>query len=286
MKAEVTYGSDPEFMLFDRELNRIVSAIGVLNNDKHTPHDLGDGFRVYADNVLVETSFNPTKSKDGIIDSIRKAIAKIHAHVGSRYHLIANSAHIYEREDMMVQEAWAIGCDPNFNAYTMKENHPSGFKDFMRTGSCHLHIGHPLLSDPKAKANAVKLLDIYLGCASVIFDKDPTAILRRSLYGRAGEYRPTPYGIEYRVLGGFPLRSPVLMDLVMDIVGHAIEFVDNGSVEEVLKSSDQDTVCSAINDCKPELAESVLRSHSTPASLIERIKSGHNPVELNEWFAK
>ena len=39
---------------------------------------------------------------------------------------------------------------------------------------------------------------------------------RRELYGKAGAYRVKPYGVEYRVLSNFWLKSPALMQWVYD----------------------------------------------------------------------
>jgi len=52
------------------------------------------------------------------------------------------------------------------------------------------------------------MADYLLGVWSVLHDTD---MRRRELYGAAGAYRPKKYGVEYRTMSNFWLRSPQLM---------------------------------------------------------------------------
>ena len=53
-------------------------------------------------------------------------------------------------------------------------------------------------------------------------DRDPGVAERRKVYGRAGEYRLPPHGLEYRTLGNFWLRAYPLMALVMGLTRIAV----------------------------------------------------------------
>ncbi len=110
----MTIGSDPELMLWDRHQGRIVSSIPVLKQDKHNPIDLGDGAKMYADNVLVETSFPPSESKAGFMQRVRSVLVKMSNHLGDRYELLPKTAHIYDDRELSDQKSKESGCNDNF----------------------------------------------------------------------------------------------------------------------------------------------------------------------------
>lgn len=56
----------------------------------------------------------------------------------------------------------------------------------------------------------IPLLDLFVGIPSVLLDDPKQQRERRKVYGRAGEFRLTPYGIEYRVLSNFWSFSTML----------------------------------------------------------------------------
>jgi hypothetical protein len=66
----------------------------------------------------------------------------------------------------------------------------------------------------------VKQLDAYLGIPSLEWDKDT---LRRRLYGKAGAFRPKPYGVEYRTLSNAWLKNEMLVRYVYRQTMRAIE---------------------------------------------------------------
>lgn len=57
----------------------------------------------------------------------------------------------------------------------------------------------------------IPLLDLYIGIPSVLLDDSKQQVERRKVYGRAGEFRLTPYGIEYRVLSNFWAFNTILI---------------------------------------------------------------------------
>jgi hypothetical protein len=201
---KITFGSDPELMLVDNQRGgKIVSSIPVLKKDKKDPIMLGNGVKLYADNVLAEIAHPPVNTSEEAVDKFRSIFAMVKEFLGSRHSLLAQSAHVYGLDELGPKKddnwAWATGCNPNLDAYAERENPKVNFNDGLRTGSFHIHLGHEKLKTMFEKADAVKLMDVYIGCASILFDRDNTSPLRRQYYGRAGEFRATPYGVEWRV---------------------------------------------------------------------------------------
>ncbi len=260
---QLTFGSDPELVIVDK-LGNPCSAIRILKTNKDHPIDLGDSVRMYADNALVEAAFDPV-APDQIVDRLGEVLQKMNKALKG-FFVMPQAATMFSKEELEAVlldkeghpklTAWEIGCHANFDAYRVAANEMAKFKDGMRTGSFHIHIGRKdwktakddRLMDLDSKVEAIKLLDLYVGVASVIFDKDPTAHLRRKLYGRAGEFRPTDYGVEYRVLGNYALRARRLTELVFDLVEMAMYHVSVGNGRDMLELVPEKEIIRIIND--------------------------------------
>lgn len=288
----LTFGSDPELMLMLVNGRRIVSSIPVIEHDKKDPVDLGAGIKMHADNVLVEATMPPSDTKEQFKRTIGDALGRMSEWLGKDFKLVARASHIYpeselgKKPDVMVGElpvAWEIGCNPSFDAYEEKQKIPEPFKDGLRTGSFHLHLGHELLNSLDAKIKMVKLLDTYVGCASVIFDRDDTSLARRLLYGQAGEFRPTPYGVEWRVLSNYALRSPLCVDLVVDLVNYAFDRILEDDADEVLGDTDFELVKAAINTNNSTLAAMALHAAGVPSSLLKRVSLQYDMDLYQSW---
>jgi hypothetical protein len=100
-------------------------------------------------------------------------------------------------------ESKVLGCEPDFNAYTMQANPVPDAEVTYRTASGHIHIGWTEgmdVNDPghlEACQMLVKHLDASIGLLNAVFEPTNT---RRDLYGKAGAFRPKSYGVEYRTL--------------------------------------------------------------------------------------
>jgi len=98
----------------------------------------------------------------------------------------------------------------------------------------------------------IKALDAYLGLPSVLFEKDG---MRRTLYGKAGAYRPTPYGVEYRVLSNFWLTEEKYMRWVYQQVvsvtenwyQQAIDIANPMYIEDIINNHDLHEARNAVN---------------------------------------
>jgi hypothetical protein len=296
-KLNLSFGTDPEVMVLNTDTNKIVSSIPVVKRNKHNPIDLGDGVKVYADNVLLESSMPPEFTVADIVDGIGSALTKVQKFLGLSNRMAPVAAHVFDDlpprpdddlvlkwlEDLVppdaIAEEWQVGCSPNWDAYGECQRKQTPFQNGLRSGSFHLHIGNADWADgkdtrlltPKSKIMAIKLLDIYVGCASVLFDKDPSSAARRALYGKAGEFRPTPYGIEYRVLGNYALRHPELVTLVYDLAAHAMTHIEDDSATFMMESFDFNMVQAAINESNTRLARLMLDDSWLPARLYDKL---------------
>jgi hypothetical protein len=270
-----SFGSDPELCLFDNEQKKFVSAINVLpGRDKHNPIELGDGIKMYHDNILVEASMPPAFTKQEFLGRITITLQKMREFLGNKYSLVPKASHIFDSTELENEKAWEAGCDPNFDAYKNGEqNMAPKFDSGLRSGSFHIHLGNEKLMDWATKLKAIQLLDIFVGVSSILFDSDETASARRKLYGKAGEFRPTEYGLEYRVLGPFPLRSAKATELVIDLIEHVMNHIESNTYEQILSVINSEDVQNAINLNNKELAESILLKANLPEELFNRVKN-------------
>lgn len=205
-------GADPE--VFVQRDGKFVSGHGLIQGDKKHPFKV-DGGAVQVDGMALEFNIDPAKSSKEFVHSIRHVMGQLAAMV-PEYTLVATPVAEFGKKEIKRQppEALELGCDPDYNAYTGEPNpKPDGERTF-RTGAGHVHIGWTKdmdVNDPEhieACRMLTKQLDVYLGIPSVILDPDTK---RREMYGKAGCYRVKPYGVEYRVLSNFWLKSPELM---------------------------------------------------------------------------
>lgn len=211
----ITIGTDPEVFL-KASNGDIIPAIGLIGGSKDEPLDIGIG-SLQEDNVLAEFNIHPASSKEAFIDSV-KAVMNVLSE-RAMVHKLSLSIQASHEFNIDVLEkygdaAFRFGCDPDFNPYTRSMNptiHPVEVGG-LRSAGGHIHVGVPLKDEEEAFKLAATM-DIFLGVPSVLLDRDMN---RRRLYGKAGAFRFKPYGIEYRTLSNFWLKSDELMGWVYD----------------------------------------------------------------------
>lgn len=281
---KITLGSDPELMLMDRNAGKIVNALDVIGRDKNDPVKLDCGEKYYADNALFEFSVKPADTTLGMVQNLQQVIREAAFRL-PEHRLVAQSSHVFDNDDLKNPASWLIGCTPSFNAWTEQVNQPSKFDSGLRTGSFHIHIGMDNLKKLNEKLLAVRMLDIHLGCASVLFDNDPSVKARRQLYGKAGEFRPTPYGIEYRVLGNWALGNKELTTFIFDFVGWIL-LESKDTAQKIVKEINREDVFRAINECDAASAVRVLKSVRLPDRIMDTISKNYSHDFNAAWGVK
>src|SRR5690606_36805930 len=126
--TKMSIGSDPDFMLANTD-GQIISAIPVLKNDKYDKIDMGDGYVVYYDNVMLETNVPAAHSKDEFLHNIRETYSRISEVIGKGYQLLAVPSHSFSKEECRHPHAREVGCNPEFCAYEKTISMPPAFKN-------------------------------------------------------------------------------------------------------------------------------------------------------------
>ncbi len=255
-------GADPELMLVS-PAGELTSAIPLINGTKKEPLPVNGG-AVQRDNVMAEFNVNPSGTLEEFTDNMRQVLGELAKMVSPNRLTVRASGH-YPAAELEHDEARIFGCDPDFNSWTMRMNLFDNTKamESLRSAGGHWHVGYKdetkeMLEDPYGKAEVIKMLDIFQGVPGILLDKDETAPLRRSLYGKAGAHRPKPYGVEYRALGNFWVNSPALVDLMYRLSDVAVRLCGEGESGTIVKEADPRRVIKAINTSDVSLAKEIV----------------------------
>jgi len=228
----ISFGSDPEFMLTRDGHYR--SAIDVVHGDPENRICI-QGHQFYFDNVMAECAIKPARSKKKALEHFRECF-QLYADMVRPHQLQVQASQTYPSVELRHPMARIVGCEPDFCAYemAMKKGPKYAIENTcFRSCGGHIHIGHPILvSDGPEPWLAVYMLDLILGVTSLWIDKDHTSGARRGIYGQAGRYRPKDYGIEYRSLGNFWLKSPQLVSLTFDLCQFVVNMIVDGRASE------------------------------------------------------
>lgn len=246
-------GADPELILINRS-GSPVSAIGKIGGSKEEPRIVKSG-AVQEDNVLAEFNIDPARSANEFVNNINTVMGELQS-ILPEYKLAPIPSAYFELQELMQggEQAFIFGCDPDFNAWTGKENNPPDSDTPLRTAGGHVHIGHESVQgSEEEKRKLIQVLDFYLGIPSVLLDSD---VERRSMYGQAGAYRPKEYGVEYRTLSNFWVSSEAYMRWVYYNTERAVKDIHHLPV--LLKHFNSEVVQTTINESNVDKAQEIV----------------------------
>jgi len=221
MTAKILVGADPELFMKNPNDGSFVSAHDRVPGTKYKPYQVPYG-AIQIDGTALEFNIDPADTVERFVANIKAVRKSLEGYVPD-FNVVAEPVALYA-EDYFDYEipgyAKSLGCDPDFNAWTLDQNpQPNPGSKPMRTAAGHIHIGWTEGQDVNDRehyilaARIARQCDYYLGVNSLLWDKDDT---RRSLYGKAGAFRPKHYGVEYRVLSNRWLKSESLMSWVFN----------------------------------------------------------------------
>jgi hypothetical protein len=251
---QFSIGADPE--LFLKRGDKYVSAIGIIGGTKETPRpikELGRGFAVQEDNVLCEYNIpacgSPRRwceAHKAILDYLTNSLQE------KGLTLAPDAAAIMPEEELRHPMAHVFGCEPDYNVWTLKPNpRPKAANPNLRSAGGHVHVGIRATNPEKVLLG--RMLDCTLGLWSVIHDPDT---MRKELYGKSGAVRLKPYGIEYRVMSNFWLKSEDAVSEVYEWVRFSLsKYLKHNIPPEVATATQE-----AINTNNKPLAQKLLKA--------------------------
>lgn len=252
-------GADPE--CFIRKDGKFFSAHGLIKGDKKNPFPVNNG-AVQVDGMALEFNINPASTEGEFLFNVSDVLNTLKLMV-PEYEVVATPVADFDIDYIKQQpaEALELGCDPDYNAWTQKANEkPDGERPF-RTASGHIHVGWTNDIDKNNPMHiamaeeATRQLDFYLGLPSLHYDKDTR---RREMYGKAGCYRPKPYGVEYRTLSNVWLTSEKLIKWVYNNTQKAMQELVNGNILAKKYGDIQEL----INDSDVERANAIIKAEN------------------------
>jgi hypothetical protein len=223
------FGGDPEFFIGDPNG-------GILNSDKFFPGKdkpiqvmrSGESTpigKVYFDGIQAELGFSHSTCRETVIARIALALATAQSKIAENKIVLKPAARVRKAIiDQADPQARIFGCAPDFNAYTRSVNTPpmDASRHLYRYAGGHVHIGtssygkldSAAMKDPENHLAFVKAFDLIVSLPLLALDNAPGSKLRRTKYGKAGCFRPTPYGLEYRTPSCWWLQSPISASLI------------------------------------------------------------------------
>lgn len=264
-------GADIELFVQHKETGEIISAENFILGTKDQPYNfdpVNPYFGTSKDNVLAEFTIPPTTTAEQWLTYISKARTYIDSIIPKEYCTVAFPAFILDPKWLQTEQAKIFGCEPDFNAYSQRVNiFPKREDENLRSAALHVHFGydapspydalqckdHPGDYIPDAlRLDIIKACDLFMGIPAVLIEPPNR---RKELYGKAGAFRPKPYGVEYRTLGNYYLQSPELTLWVREAAQNAINWLNAGNkVDANLGKVVQNT----IDNCDKEMAEYII----------------------------
>ena len=249
----IMLGCDPEF--FFKNSKGIVGAESVLPEDGMEAGQYHSKFII--DGVQAELNPAPNRCREILANEIGRCFLSLKEHMDSVGVSIDMSQTVEVKKDVfdtLSDKSKRFGCSGSKNAYKSEAEikitiNPMVYRK--RSAGGHLHLGKigftnidkALLSPERL----IPILDILLGNTCVLIDRDEGNIERRKSYGRAGEYRTPPHGIEYRTLSNFWLQNYQLMSFVFGMARFAVNVVANDKDKEFTDAINMKEIEKAIN---------------------------------------
>lgn len=238
MGKEFSIGCDPEFFARSRDSHEFISCIPFVKGTKEKPQPLPGGGFVMRDNVAVEFGIPPASDVDTFVNSITTTLADLTDYLPKHLELVAVPSANFPPTELEHEEAKEFGCEPDYCAWKedINEPPPDAADGTFRSCGGHVHVGCDLLLESQSKLDFIKLMDCMHGNISTVLDSGKAAIERRQLYGKAGCFRPTDYGVEYRTMSNFWCGSERLIRLIYHATADAVDLFDYGKARELIHS--------------------------------------------------
>lgn len=249
----ITLGTDPE--LFLKKDGKIISAIGKIGGSKSEPQPISDdGHFIQEDNVAIEYNIPPcTTVTDWIYhhNFVKDYLEVLASGMGCT--LAIQPSAILDDSELDNDVAKLAGCEPDFDVWNECINEPADLSSTnTRSAGGHLSAGWDNPTQEQ-QLDMVKAMDATVGLESVLLDDDTE---RKKLYGKAGCFRFREYGIEYRSLSNFWIKSDESLQWAWNTTMKAIDLVNSGKIEKVKELGVY--IVEAINTNNKELAQELL----------------------------
>jgi hypothetical protein len=257
---EIKIGTDPEVFLYDNLSERFEPSELFISGSKKNPlilSELGEGFKVLCDNVMVEFNVPPASSPHKFMSNLSIVQQWMKMDFPENISIKAVPSAEFDMQRLnSFPGSLEFGCEPDYNVYSERENTPPELGSTnMRFAGGHIHIGYKNPNKETSK-NIIKAMDLFLGVSAVILDSDK---IRSKYYGTAGRMRLTKYGAEYRTLSNFWLATKELQNWAFMQTILACDFINNNLS---ISKDDEELIIECINNSNEGLARVLIDKYS------------------------
>lgn len=236
----IKIGADPEVFLMNNDTGKLISAAGLFPGTKEEPFKVDCG-AIQVDGMAAEYNINPALTEGEFIYNNLRVLQGLRDEI-KKHNPLLNFSFVFSpvadfgAELIAAQplENRILGCSPDFNAYDEGRANPVPNAELpFRTASGHVHIGWGSDLDVadaehiEACCMMAKQLDHSVGVVSLLIEGD-AGKRRRELYGKAGAFRPKPYGMEYRTMSNCWLTNTAYMEYVFYMTKRAFDELVGG----------------------------------------------------------
>lgn len=223
-----TIGSDPEVFIYDLENKEYISGEGIVNGNKEAPFYPNNGdIGIQKDNVMVEFNIPPSTTADDFSKNLQKGLDLIKNIIGNNIEIRIESHAVFPEKLIGTKQFEEFGCSDDFDAYSLDFATVHEIKTTDRFCGGHVHLGFEKPTEDEI-LNTVRAMDLYLAIPMMIFEGKS---LRSQYYGTPGRFRIKPYGLEYRTLSNYWLKTDKLRKFVFD--QSVLAFENRNSLDEM-----------------------------------------------------
>jgi len=246
---KITIGADPEMLCVKDGGYIAVQECGITGT-KEVPQLLPMGGNAQRDNVAVEFAVPPADNKVAFVQNIGDTLMDLLDALPEGVDIDIVPSANFPVSQLTHPECMEFGCDPDMNAWTMRENIPpeDAEKSTFRSCGGHIHVGfvegsgNDFLKDIDGKAMTIRLMDCFHGMVATVLDNSEAAIARRDLYGKPGCFRPTDYGVEYRTLSNFWIQHPKMVELMYCLTMDVMKIMRENAFMEIIGEIGKDNI--------------------------------------------
>jgi hypothetical protein len=264
----ITVGTDPELFLRSKDTKSYVPSFFVIKGDKNNPTPISEhGHNIQCDNVMVEYGVPPSRTAEEYVKNNEFVLQYLKDKVCSQNNLelVIEPYVNFDENDLISDDATKFGCDPDFNVWLGGKPNTVGRPE--KTGRCaggHIHVGYD--NHNYVTSNyIIKALDLFISVPLVLMEPNNK---RKEMYGKAGSFRPQPWGVEYRSPSNFIISSPELMEWAFNQVLKAIDFVNDDNTRSMLDRHSYE-IQTAINNKSLEHTKKLIKMFSI-STLLEK----------------
>lgn len=232
MKTLNKIGCDPELFLFDKVLDRIVPACGIVEGSKESPIMLNNGGMIQLDGTVLEFGTPPVDAEGSnfstalkeTLDIIRKQLSD---NYGDRYELRCGASAAYSPEDITENhEGLIVGCSAQYvmvnkirPTRAILESTGKLSPDAVPIGG-HIHFGFADKMESRIVEDysAMRYVRAMMSAGSSLFMQDVSCSasdIRKRVMGfptSTPTIRIKPYGVEFRNLSSYWLAHARMAD--------------------------------------------------------------------------